>query len=81
MEDAELTKLARQTLGRNMRRRRKELGMSQEELGDRASLEQSYVSNVEAGTRNVSIDNIARIAGGLGVGIADLFASLTKEPF
>jgi transcriptional regulator with XRE-family HTH domain len=73
MEDAELTKLARQTFGRNMRRRRKELGMSQEELGDRAGLEQSYVSNVEAGTRNVSIDNIARIARSLGAEIGQLF--------
>jgi transcriptional regulator with XRE-family HTH domain len=73
MEDAELTELARQTLGRNMRRRRKELGMSQEELGDRADLEQSYISNVEAGTRNVSIDNIARIARALRLDIEILF--------
>jgi XRE family transcriptional regulator, regulator of sulfur utilization len=77
MEDAELTKLARQTLGHNMRRRRKELGMSQEELGDCAGLEQSYVSNVEAGTRNVSIDNIARIARGLNLGIEQLFLNKT----
>jgi transcriptional regulator with XRE-family HTH domain len=77
MEDAELTKLARCTLGRNMRSRRKELGMSQEELGDRAGLEQSYVSNVEAGTRNVSIDNIARIARGLNLGIGQLFLNNT----
>jgi XRE family transcriptional regulator, regulator of sulfur utilization len=73
MEDAELTKLTRETFGRNMRHRRKELGMSQEELGDRAGLEQSYVSNVEAGTRNVSIDNIARIARGLNLEIEQLF--------
>jgi transcriptional regulator with XRE-family HTH domain len=73
MEDAELTKLARQTFGRNMRSRRKELGLSQEELGDRAGLEQSYISNVEAGTRNVSIDNIARIARALRLDIEILF--------
>jgi transcriptional regulator with XRE-family HTH domain len=73
MEDAELTKLARQAFGRNMRRRRKGLGMSQEELGDRAGLEQSYISNVEAGTRNVSIDNIARIAKALRLEIEILF--------
>jgi transcriptional regulator with XRE-family HTH domain len=77
MEDAELTKLARQTFGRNMRRRRKELSMSQEELGDRAGLEQSYISNIEAGTRNVSIDNIARIARGLNLGIGQLFLNMT----
>jgi transcriptional regulator with XRE-family HTH domain len=77
MEDAELIRLARQTFGRNMRSRRKELAMSQEELGDRAGLEQSYISNVEAGTRNVSIDNIARIARGLNLGIGQLFLNMT----
>jgi transcriptional regulator with XRE-family HTH domain len=75
MEDAELTRLARQTFGRNMRDRRKALGLSQEKLGDMAGLEQSYISNVEAGTRNVSIDNIARIAIALQTDIEKLFAS------
>jgi transcriptional regulator with XRE-family HTH domain len=73
MEDAELTRMARQTFGRNMRDRRKALGLSQEKLGDMAGLEQSYISNVEAGTRNVSIDNIARIAHALNVDISNLF--------
>jgi transcriptional regulator with XRE-family HTH domain len=73
MEDAELTRMARQTFGRNMRDQRKALGLSQEKLGDMAGLEQSYISNVEAGTRNVSIDNIARIAQALNVQIGRLF--------
>jgi transcriptional regulator with XRE-family HTH domain len=73
MEDAELTRLARQTFGRNMRDRRKALGLSQEKLGELANLEQSYISNVEAGTRNVSIDNIARIAHALNVDTSNLF--------
>jgi transcriptional regulator with XRE-family HTH domain len=73
MEDAELTRMARQTFGRNMRDRRKALDLSQEKLGELAGLEQSYISNVEAGTRNVSIDNIARIAHALKVQIGQLF--------
>jgi transcriptional regulator with XRE-family HTH domain len=73
MEDAELTRMARQTFGRNMRDRRKALDLSQEKLGELAGLEQSYISNVEAGTRNVSIDNIARIAHALNVDISNLF--------
>jgi transcriptional regulator with XRE-family HTH domain len=74
MEDQDLTRRARQAFGRAMRQRRKALGMSQEELGDRAGLEQSYISNIEAGLRNVSIDNIARIAKSLDVEIAALFS-------
>jgi transcriptional regulator with XRE-family HTH domain len=73
MEDLDLTRRARQAFGRAMRQRRKALGLSQEELGDRAGLEQSYISNIEAGVRNVSIDNIARIAKSLDVEIAALF--------
>jgi transcriptional regulator with XRE-family HTH domain len=74
MEDQDLTRRARQAFGRAMRQRRKALGLSQEELGDRAGLEQSYISNIEAGLRNVSIDNIARIAKSLDVDIAALFS-------
>jgi transcriptional regulator with XRE-family HTH domain len=74
MEDQDLTRHARQAFGRAMRQRRKALGLSQEELGDRAGLEQSYISNIEAGVRNVSIDNIARIAKSLDVEIAALFS-------
>ncbi len=79
MEDAALTRTVRQTFGRNMRRRRKELGLSQEELGDAAGLEQSYISNVEAGTRNVSIDNIARTARALAVEIGELFSNQDQQ--
>jgi transcriptional regulator with XRE-family HTH domain len=74
MEDQDLTRRARQAFGRAMRQKRKALGLSQEELGDRAGLEQSYISNIEAGVRNVSIDNIARIAKSLDVEIAALFS-------
>jgi transcriptional regulator with XRE-family HTH domain len=74
MEDQDLTRRARLAFGRAMRQRRKALGLSQEELGDRAGLEQSYISNIEAGVRNVSIDNIARIAKSLDVEIAALFS-------
>jgi transcriptional regulator with XRE-family HTH domain len=71
--DQELIETTRRGFGQAMRARRKALGMSQEELGALAHLEQSYVSDVEAGKRNVSIDNIARIAKALGVPVAALF--------
>jgi transcriptional regulator with XRE-family HTH domain len=49
-------------------------GMSQEELAQRAGLHRTYVSGVERGLRNVSIDNIEKIAGGLGILVSTLFA-------
>lgn len=60
--------------GAAVRRQRLELGLSQEELAERSGLHRTYVSDVERGERNVSLDNIGKIANALDVPIADLFA-------
>jgi transcriptional regulator with XRE-family HTH domain len=44
-----------------------ELGLSQEELADQADVHWTYVGQVERGEKNVSIDNIEKIAKGLRV--------------
>jgi transcriptional regulator with XRE-family HTH domain len=41
--------------GRAIRRRRRELDLSQEELAERAELHRNYVSGIETGTRNPSL--------------------------
>ena len=38
-----------------------------------AGLDRTYVGSVERGERNVSIDNIERLAEALGIELADLF--------
>ena len=42
-------------------------GLSQEELGRMSGLSRVYISDVELGKRNVSLENIARIAGALEI--------------
>ena len=59
-------------LGENLRRIRHETGISQEELADRANLHRTYISSIERGERNVSIENIFAIAQALNVPPADL---------
>jgi transcriptional regulator with XRE-family HTH domain len=54
-------------LAKNMRRLRAERGLSQEALAYEAGMNRTYLSAVERSERNVSIDNIARIAKGLEV--------------
>jgi transcriptional regulator with XRE-family HTH domain len=53
--------------GRAVRKRRIALGLSQEELAERADLHRTYISDIERGSRNVSLENIKRIAGALKV--------------
>lgn len=57
----------RDILAANMRRLRAARGLSQEALAHECGLNRTYLSGVERSERNVSIDNIARIAKGLGV--------------
>ena len=57
----------RDVLARNMRRLRAERGLSQEALAHECGINRTYLSGIERSERNVSIDNIARIARGLKV--------------
>jgi transcriptional regulator with XRE-family HTH domain len=56
----------------NLRRRRKELGLTQEELGARAEIQMADISRYESGTRDPRITTIARLAQALDVRIAEL---------
>jgi transcriptional regulator with XRE-family HTH domain len=57
----------RDILAKNMRRLRAERKLSQEALAHECDINRTYLSGVERSERNISIDNIARIAKGLRV--------------
>lgn len=54
-------------LGANVRRARKRLAKSQEELALDVGMKRGYLSDLERGTRNPSVKAIARLATALGV--------------
>ena len=57
----------RALVGRNVRRARIEMGLTQEELAARAGTSQFYVSSLEAGRRNPTLETVHALATGLGL--------------
>lgn len=70
MDDAGTSPLdadLRQTLGENLRRLRAQRDWSQEDLAFECQLHRTFVAHVERGKRNISLDNIGKLAHALGV--------------
>lgn len=67
---------ARHGLAANLRSARNGLGLSQEALADLAGLHRTYVGSVERGERNISIDNIERLASALERDVVDLLTPM-----
>ena len=65
-------KSARLAFAENVRKLRRERGLSQEQLAEMSELHRTYVGSVERGERNVSIDNMERIADALSVKLREL---------
>lgn len=62
-----------------VRRRRRELNLSQEELADRAALHRTYIGDIERGARNISLENIEKLAEALQISVSELFANYGIE--
>lgn len=65
-------------VGEQIRNIRKRRGMTQEALADRSGLSFSYISDVERGTRNISLDSLGRIVEALGTTPAQIFADMNE---
>lgn len=63
------------TFGNNVKRIRKELNLSQEELAERANLHRTYIGMIERAEKNITLINIGKIAKALGVKITSLIAN------
>lgn len=60
-------------LSKNIKETRKSKSISQEKLAELSGLHRTYIGGVERAERNVSIDNIAKIAKALNINIDELF--------
>ncbi|MFP4598317.1 MAG: helix-turn-helix domain-containing protein [Persicimonas sp.] len=68
----------RSLVGSNIRRLRSERDLSQQELAAEAGINRAYLSTVENGKRNISIDNIVAIANALMVDPRQLLRPVTQ---
>ncbi len=69
----------KQRFGLAIRQRRQELGISQEELSFQAGLHRTYISDIERGSRNPSLENIEKLAKALRISVSALFANYGIE--
>ena len=62
----------KQKIGKKIKELRIKEGYSQEELASYAKLHRTYISDIERGERNVSIENIEKIAKALKIELNEL---------
>ncbi len=66
--------------GATVRAIRQRLGMSQEALAERADLHRTYITGIEAGVRNVTLNSIDKLARALEVSAASLLQHSQRPP-
>jgi transcriptional regulator with XRE-family HTH domain len=60
-------------VGQRIRELRKQLELSQEALANEAEVDRTYVTDVENGRRNVSVEILERLIRALGVSVSEFF--------
>ncbi|MDX2265907.1 MAG: helix-turn-helix transcriptional regulator [Hyphomicrobiales bacterium] len=78
MNDTDFIAL-REIVAKNVRLFRNKIGLSQEALANESGLHRTYIGSIERGERNVSVDNIAKIAKALNVKPQQLLSAADTE--
>lgn len=73
--DADMDERQAKQLGRRLKARRKEIGLSQREVGRRAAIDDATIVRLEQGAIAAPApDKLSRVADALGLSLADVFA-------
>lgn len=67
------------TFGQTVRKLRLSKDISQEKFADMCNLHRTYISDVELGKRNVSLENIEKMATALDMHVSTLFQEVEKN--
>ena len=66
-------------LGISVKNWRTRLKIPQDDLAKRAGFHRSYISDIERGSRNISLKSIEKLADALGISVLTLFADLDSK--
>ena len=71
--------MIRKELGKRIKDlRTNKIKLSQEKFALQINMDRTYLASVEAGKRNISIDNLEKIANGLNISLSELFLNIEK---
>ena len=73
-------KHVRKFLGQRLRALRKQHGLSQERLGDRAGLSGKFIGEVERGEKSISVDSLYHVSVALDIPMRELTAVRAEKP-
>jgi transcriptional regulator with XRE-family HTH domain len=69
----------KENFGNAIKKRRSELGITQEKLAELSKLHRTYIADIERGVRNVSLENILKIIKALDLSNSDFFTNYFIE--
>ena len=72
-----MAKKLKESVSETLKKIRVSQNISQEELADRADLDRTYISGVERGIRNITLESLESIVNGLGIELSE-FIDLLK---
>lgn len=65
--------MIKEALGIRIRELRNKSGLSQEQFALLIDMDRTYLASVESGKRNISLENIKKIADGFNISLSELF--------
>ena len=68
-----------EAFGQAIRKLRMKQGISQEKFADLCNLHRTYISDIERGVRNISLENIGKMAIALNIKISDIFKEVEND--
>lgn len=68
--------MVQQKFGERVRELRLQRNMSQEKFALQIDMDRTYLASVESGKRNISLENIRKIASGFGITLEELFRGM-----